>query len=46
MLSNLTYIVLFHTGIAQSVHLLATGWMVRGSNSDSLEILRPCPDLP
>ena len=44
--SNLAYNVLFHTGIAYSVHLLATSWTVRGSNSDSGEIFRACPDPP
>jgi hypothetical protein len=31
---------------AQSVQRLATGWTVRGSNSDRGEIFRTHPDLP
>jgi hypothetical protein len=45
MLSNLRYTV-FYTGIASPVRLLATSWTVRGSNSDSSEIFRACPDRP
>jgi len=32
--------------IAQLVQRLATGWTVRGLNSDGGEIFRTCPDRP
>jgi hypothetical protein len=34
------------SGVAQSVHRLATGWTVRGSNPGRSEIFRTCPDRP
>jgi hypothetical protein len=40
------YILSSVSRVAQSVQRLATGWIVRGSNTGGGEIFRTCPDLP
>ena len=40
------YMSLCGAGIAQSVHRLATGWTVWGSNPGGGDILRTRPDRP